>query len=243
MDEHAPLAIRTQIPRVLRLIRDPRSVEVLIGCLNSPNQAIRTAVVKGLNRLRQSAPHLEMAAAPINEQIRGEATECFRLHALIDPLRAASHPRAPSALLVRTLETRFGQSMERLFRLLGLRYSPNEIYNTYLSLQSGNADRVTAAHDYLDSLLERDLKRVVIPLLDASHHHAHARDVFGVQAKTLETALRELLGSNDPWITACAIATAAEFKLKALAADISKAGAQPGTETFEVARAASTVLA
>src|SRR6185295_9090105 len=104
-DEHAPLAIRRQIPRVLRLIRDPRSVEVLIGFLGTPSFALRTAVVKALNRLRESAPQLELPAAPIQEQVRNEVTDCFHLHAQLASLRAVSRPRAPSALLVRTLET------------------------------------------------------------------------------------------------------------------------------------------
>ena len=132
--------------------------------------------------------------------------------------------------------------MERLFRLLGLRYSPNEIYNTYLALESGEADRVTAAFDYLDSLLERELKRVVMPLLDSGHLSAHARDLFRIEPKTLEAAVRELLLSGDSWIAVCAIATAAELKLKALVPDISKVGARAGQETVEVARAAAAAL-
>jgi hypothetical protein len=184
-----------------------------------------------------------MPAPEINEQIRQEATECFRLQAHLEPVCGVSYPRAASVLLARTLQTRVRQSMERLFRLLGLRYPPNEIYNSYLALESGVGDRVTAAHEYLDSLLDRDLKRVVIPLLDAAHHSSLAQDVFGIQPKTLETALRELLGSGDPWITACAIAAAAELKLKALASDISIIGSRGGRETVEMARAAAAALA
>ncbi|MGH9720237.1 MAG: Npt1/Npt2 family nucleotide transporter, partial [Bryobacteraceae bacterium] len=181
-DSNAPLAVRRQIPRVLRLIRDQRSVEVLIGSLATADPAIRTAVVKALNRLRESAPQLQLPALPINRQIRSEALECFVLRAQLAPLRAAAGARTASALLARTLETRAQQSMERLFRLLGLEYSPNEIYNAYLALQSGKHERIAAAHDYLDGLLEREIKRLVLPLVDSGGRlPAHARDLFGIE--------------------------------------------------------------
>src|SRR5439155_21574993 len=128
--------------------------------------------------------------------------------------------------------------------LLGLRYSPNEIYNVYLALQSGKADRVTPAHDYLDGLLERENKRLVMPLLDSSDRlSAHARDLFRIEPKSPDMAVKELLLSGDPWITMCAIATAAELNLQGLAKDIAKAAEHAGQETVAVARAAAAALA
>jgi AAA family ATP:ADP antiporter len=244
LDSNAPLAIRRQIPRVLRLIRDPRSVEVLMGSVGAADLAIRTAVVKALNRLRESAPQLQFPAPPIDRQILSEARQCFQLHTLLAPLRAAARPKGASGLLVRTLETRVQQTMERLFRLLGLRYPPNEIYNAYVAVGSGKADRVTPAHDYLDSLLDREIKRPVLALLDSKDRLvSHARDLCHIGPKSLEAAVQELLVSGDAWITMCAIAAAAEMKLAGLAADIAKAGESAGPETRAVARTAAAALA
>jgi AAA family ATP:ADP antiporter len=242
-DSSVAAPVRRQIPRVLRLIRDQRSVEVLIGSIGTADLTIRTVVVKALNRLRESAPHLQLPAAAINQQIQAEATQCFQLHMQLAPLRVAARPRTAAALLARTLDARVQQSRERLFRLLGLRYSPNEIYNVYLALESGKPDRVTPAHDYLDGLLERELKRLVMPLLDSSHRLAtHARDLFRIEPKSLETAVGELLVSGDSWVTVCAIATAAELKLQGLAKDVAKAAEHAGQETAAVARAAAGSL-
>jgi len=244
MDRNAPLAVRRQIPRVLRLVSNQRSVDVLIASLAAPDPDIRNAVLKALNRLRKSAPGLQFAAPAINQHILNEVTECFHLRAQIVAFGNAARPRAASALLVRTLEHRVHQSMERLFRLLGLRYSPDEIYNVYLALESGNPDRVTPAHDYLDSLLEREIKRLVMALLDSPDRlAAHARDLLHIEPKSLETAVRELLLSGDSWLAVCAIATAAELKLRGLATDIAKAGDHAGQETVAVARAAAASLA
>jgi hypothetical protein len=147
-------------------------------------------------------------------------------------------------LLVRTLETSLQQSLDGLFRLLALRYPPAEIYNTWLALQSGQTERVSAAHDYLDSILEREIKRAVLPLLETSARVAsHARESFRATATSPETALGELIRSADSWIVTCAIATAAEMKLKGLAADIAGASQHAGSDTIVVARHAAAALA
>jgi AAA family ATP:ADP antiporter len=243
-DTSAPLAVRCRIPRVLRLIRDQRSVDVLIQSVGSGEPAVRTAVLKALNRLRESTPGLHMPELPIDYQIQEEARHCFRLHAMLSPLRAAARPRTAQALLVRSLETQVRQTMGRLFRLLGLRYPPNEIYNAYLAVESGNPERVLSAHDFLDSQLDRETKRFVVPLLESNDHLlAHARDICGIEAKSLENALRESIVSGDNWIAMCAMAAAAELKLKGLAGDVTRAGQGGGQETVAVARAASAALA
>jgi hypothetical protein len=119
--------------------------------------------------------------------------------------------------------------MERLFRLLGLRYSPDGIHNSYAAIQSGDPERVTPAYDCLDSLLERDLKRLVMAPLDSLERIAmHARD---------------LLLAGDSWRAVCAISTAAEWKLRGLAAEIALVTERGERETVAVARAGSIMLA
>jgi hypothetical protein len=243
LDANTPVVVRRQIPRVLRLIRDPRSVDVLIRSLGAPDLTIRMAVVKALNRLRESAPELVLPKPAIQQQIQSEARYCYELHAFMEPLRAA-RPGSSASLLVRTLDARVQKTLERIFRLLGLLYPPNEVYNAYVALESGVADRMSPAHDYLDSLLSREIKHVLMPLLESKQNLApHARDLFHIAPKSAEGSLRELLASGDSWVTMCAIATAGEMKLKGLSAEIARAGESAGQETIAVARAAAAALA
>jgi ATP:ADP antiporter, AAA family len=242
-DPKAPAAVRRQIPRVLRLLRDPKSVQALAAGLDSADPGVRAAVVKAMNRLRVSAPELEMPAEAIQLRLRYEVAHSFRVHAQLSALRDTARPRSAGALLVRTLEDRFHESLEQVFRLLGLSYPPDEIYNCWLAHCSGVAERVTAAHDYLDSKLSRETKHIVMPLLDTpSRLFSHGRDLFGIDTKTAEAALRELLASGDMWLTTLAIGTAAELKLSSLTADIVKAGEGAGSDVVQVARAAAASL-
>ena len=242
-DPNALSAIRRQIPRVLRLIRDTRSVDVLVANLGVPDIALRTAVIKALNRLRSSAPELAIPAAPVREEIRNEVLRCFGLHAQAAPLRVAVSPRTAGGLLVRTLDDYFQKSMERLFRLLGLLYPPEEVYNCWLARHSGNSERLAAAHDYLDSILDREMKRLVMPLLDSPDRLAsHGRDLFRIESKSAETALRELLAGGDAWLPVFAVAAAGEMKLSGLGAEIARVRDGSGRDIVEVARAAAVAL-
>jgi AAA family ATP:ADP antiporter len=244
IDEKSPAAIRRQVPRVLRLIRDQRSVDVLLGSIGEKDIGIRTAVIKALNRLRESAPQLNFRASPVTQQILDEAKYYYELNAQLAPLRSGGRPQTAASLLARTIEARLNQTQERLFRLLGLRYSPNEIYNAYLAIHYRKAGEIGAALDYLDGIVERDLKRVLLPLFDLPGRVSeHGRHLFGIEVKSGEAAVRELVHSGDAWMAACAIAAAAELRLKALAGEIARVGELAGPETAQVARAAVATLA
>ena len=125
-----------------------------------------------------------------------------------------------------------------------MRYPPKDIYSAYLAVSRGRAEEVSAAVDFLDSVLDRDLKRILLPLLDASDNGiSHGRDLFGVEIRDAESAVRELIHARDPWLAACAIAAAAELGLRQLAPEIAETGRHAEPEVSEVARSAELILA
>ena len=134
LDASVPMAIRRQVPRVLKLIPHQRSVDVLLAAIGHTDLAIRGAVLKALNRLRETAPDLNFENTFVTGQIYREARYYFELAAALAPLRdQKAAARTAGDLLVRTLEERLQRTLERLFRLLGLRYPPKEIYSSYLA--------------------------------------------------------------------------------------------------------------
>jgi AAA family ATP:ADP antiporter len=243
LDSSVPLRVRREIPRVLKRIVDQRSVDVLLSAVGHEDLAIRTGVLKALNRLRESNPSLNFAENYVNQQILREARYYCELNAALAPFRnATEHPA--TRLLARTIEERVLETLERLFRLLGLRYPPKPIYSAYLAVQRQNHEEATAAIEFLDNVLSRDLKRILLPLLDAPENLLeHGRELFGVQVPTGEAAIRELLHSRDTWLVACAMAAAAEMQLRNLAPEIAQAGAEAEAEVSEVARSAEASLA
>jgi ATP:ADP antiporter, AAA family len=234
--------VRRQIPRVLHRIPNQRSVDALMGALPDRNLAVRAAALKALNKLRDAEPKLEYGAEPLFNQVDREARHYFELHAALAAFSSRPTARATS-LLVRTLEHRLKDTLERLFRLLGLRYPPKQIYAAYLAVTRRDGDQFSAAIDFLENILDPELKRILVPLLDEDGMLARrGQELFRIDPKDAASALRDLIRSGDAWLSACAIAAAAELKLRELLAEIRAIGDEAGREVAEVARAAEAAL-
>jgi len=242
-DQTVPLAVRRQIPRVLKQIHDQRSVDVLLKSLGQPEVSIRAAVLKALSHLRETAPRLDYGETFVTEQILSEARHYFDLYSVLEPFRDHKDTRTAAGLLSRSLEERLQQTIERLFHLLGLCYPPEDMQAAYRAVRRRRRDQYLAALDFLDTVLDRPLKRVLLPLLDSSERLAQqGRDLFGLEIRDAESAIRNLIRSPDPWLAACAMAAAAERKLYRLAPDITEVGERAGTEVLQVARSATQAL-
>jgi ATP:ADP antiporter, AAA family len=242
-DDTLDLAIRRQAPRVLARIKDQRAVDVLTQSARNKNLMLRGASLKALNKLREAAPELNYQAVWLAEQIHEEARTYFELYLALASLRELESPKPATDLLSRTLEARLGYTLERVFRLLGLKYPPKQIYAAYVAVHR-RGENFPAAIEFLDNILDRELKRILLPLLDESGMLAQrAHELFRIERKTVADALRELMRSGDPWLAACSIAVAAELRMRDVAADIREVGAESGRDVADVARAAEVALA
>jgi ATP/ADP translocase len=245
LDETIGMRVRRQVPRVLKHIPDQRAVDALLSAVGHPDLTIRSAVLKALNHLRETAPNLDFDNQGVTEQITAEARHYYELNAALEPFREYpdSHRKA-ARLLALTIEERLRATLERLFRLLGLRYPPREIYSAYRAVSRNRHEEATAALEFLDNTLERNLKRILLPLLDAPEHILeHGRQLYGVEIPSAEDAIRELIHSRDLWLTACAMAAAAELELRNLAQEIHQAAEESQDEVGLVARSAAARLA
>ena len=244
MDETVSVRVRRHIPRVLKMIAHQRSVDVLIPAIGHQDLTIRASVLKALNSLRERAPQLRFEDGLVTGQFLKEVRYYFDLNAALEPFRSAPNGGGAIHLLVGTLEARLAQTLERLFRLLGLRYPAKEIYSAYLAVSRKRTEEAAAAVEFLDNVVERDLKRFLLPLLDAPEHVTErGRDLFGVQIPNAESAVRELIRCRDPWLVSCAIAAAAEFRMRSLAPEIAQAAQGAEADVLVVAQAAQKVLA
>jgi AAA family ATP:ADP antiporter len=243
LDTTTPVAVRRQIPRILRQIPTQRSVDVLFQSYNEDDLSVRNNVLKALNHLRDKAPKLNYGRESLHQYINREARYYYEMSYALSPFK--DNRETPAArLLAATVEDRLRRTLERLFRLLGLKYPPKEMHAAYLALNRKKTDEYAAAIEFLDNLLERDLKRWLLPLLDEGARVTQTgRDLFGLEEKDQRAALKDLMRSGDAWLTACAVATAAELGLRDLRTDIEPLARKAGAEVVVVARAALATLA
>jgi AAA family ATP:ADP antiporter len=212
--------------------------------LGQKNLTVRGAVLRALNSLRETAPELRFDNSALTEHFLSEAHHYFQLNAALQTLRKRdAAPRSATELLIRSVESDLGESLARLFELLGLRYPPEQIRASYRALSRPGTEEAAAAMEFLDSTLEADMKRILLPLLDAPEYALdRGRELFGVEPTSLEDSLRTLIRSGDPWLRVCALAAIAELKLQTLTPEIAEAAADADERISEVARFAEGAL-
>jgi AAA family ATP:ADP antiporter len=242
--ETTPEPVRRQIPRALAGLVSQNAAEALERCLAVSHIDVRTAVVKALSKLRQKAPHLRFSPERITEEIRQEARSYYQLYASLERFRRSRPAGRATELLGRTLEGRLDQTLDRLFRLLGLQYPPGPIYSAYRAVVHRRSEELSSAIEYLDNVLDPRLKSILLPMLDGSPYLLDVgRDAFGIEVPDLESAIRQQIRLGDPWLVACAAAAAAELRLRSLRADLAAIAERPDERVAPVARQAAAALA
>ena len=116
-------------------------------------------------------------------------------------------------LLKRALAEKQDANLERIFRVLGLTYPPDDIYSAYLGVVSSHRALRASAVEFLDNLLSADLKRIIMPIIDEVSPENLIRqggDLFGVRMASEREALLYLMQCDDIWLRSCAMYVARE---------------------------------
>jgi AAA family ATP:ADP antiporter len=207
-DAEVAMSVRRSIPRVLSLIGSQRSVEALLDSLPQPDEILRYEIIKSLNKLRTRFPNLHFDQR-VDEALVLEVRKYYVLLATLHSTNSGDEGRGKcSNLLKRAVRERLDDHLERIFRLLGLRYPPWDIYNVYTATISSNRILRASAVEFLDNFLSNNLKRMLLPLVDDMSIEEVLHNADGhlkVQLNNRQEALRMLGADSDPWLRACAL--------------------------------------
>lgn len=242
-DAAAPQGVKLRAARILGRIQEQASVDALFPRLNDPDLTLRAAILRALERLRDRAPKLNYDEDAIRRRIHDEAREYYGMRAALSSLPDSAE--CPSLRLLRmTLDSRLHSTIQRLFQLLGLHYPPRDIKAAYKAFTRGGTSRLSTALEFLDNILDHEMKRFVLPLLDRDEPQTVVgRELFGIRRSEPVRILDEMIRQGDLWLTACAMATAAELGYRELAGAIEAAASKNTAALREVAAGAALRLA
>ncbi len=232
-------AVRRAIPRVLGQISTAEAAKTLIHHLPNSSLETRSQIIKALNQIRRDQPKIPIPGDIIDREVLREVKRYYQL--LFSVHSEQAQPGPGRELLIRTLEERLDQTMERIFRLLGLRYPTEDIYDAYQASRSSKSGRRSGALDFLDNILERSFKRTILPVLEESSWdrlRLLGEELFGLEALSIEQSLRGLIRSDDRWLKIVALYRAAELQLKPLEAEMRMAEQDPDPVVVETAKLA-----
>jgi AAA family ATP:ADP antiporter len=213
---------RIAIPKVLAMIDSQKSVNTLMRNLDIMDLTLRYEIIKALNKLRVKFPTLKFDPHIIQTRVLDEI-ELYKsiLRAwleqsamfLSDQHKKGEKPfpdkdTKARRLLLFALEEKLDKNLERVFRLLGMKYPPKDMVDAYLGLMSQTAKLKAIAIEFLDNILETRLKRILIPIVEEGRREIvserKSRKVRIEKTDDLE-CIRSLLSSYDNWLKACTI--------------------------------------
>jgi len=198
-------AVRLRIPKTLALTGKQQAADTLIQHLHQLDDHLDYAILKALNSMRVISPGVVVNERLVRACIGKEREEYDRLRAVQTRLEADEVEHPVFTLLMQAIAERLKHRLERIFRLLGLIYSPHDIYSVYYDCQIKPALR-PAAIEFLDNLLDLQLKETVMPLLEEAfepQNGTHAREP--VRSNSRRTALAILIAGEDEWLKTIAI--------------------------------------
>ena len=208
------MQIRIQIPELIASFGTQKSVNILIDQLNQSNMILRHQIVKALSKLKKNQPDLNYHHRKIVQQIQDETdvykyilsvmyAEMFESQNknIFDNSYVESVPLIKARKqLIHLVEKKRHQALERIFRLLGLRYTQEDMFQVYQGVQSKQSEIFHGAVEFLDNMLSLNLKRMVIPIVEMSTTESmvdQMLDQFGIPQLSESQCLQMILDNND----------------------------------------------
>ena len=204
LDDEFDLGQRLAIARVLGQIHRQEVVDLLLGQLGRSVPLLDVALIKSLSKLRNAGLSFDRSEV---ERHFDKALELYFNVLQLQVVYAGDDGGAELHLLRRVLGEKRQETLEGLFRLLGLLYDPDDMYRAYLGLVSKGASQRASALEFLDNVLERAVKERLLPLLDYASVEAavaQERSLYKRQLNNRFEALGYLLQAHDDWVRACA---------------------------------------
>jgi ATP:ADP antiporter, AAA family len=218
---------------------------VLTSHLLEPDVVMRFRVIAGLNKLHQLHPDIEMDKQAIEMVLTAEIMGHYRSYQVLGRLGDAFEHADPVAL---SLRQSMDHEVERIFRLMQLRWPQTDMHSAYVGLQSQNAAVRANALEFLDNILKPQVRSLVVPLLDSQvsirERVALANQLLGMSVETREQAVETLVGSDDPWLQASGAYAVGALRLTSLAPQLDRLAAATDDPLLrETVRAAREKLA
>ena len=244
-DRDEDIWIRRHVPSTLALLPYQASVDALVTVLDDSDGFVRFKAMMALDRLRRDRPDLTIDATVVSRQVTAEAARAFNALTLHHNLFVAGGLDAGS-LLARALTEKYARAMNRTFNLLALIHPPGDIALVRHAFKDPDVKVRSRAAEYLDNLLEGDVRKRVMLLVDdmpAEERIRKGNVIYKTRPRDVEDTVAQLLHDEDQSIASSAIMLVEERGLWSLADDVEHILAHRDVRDQHVFEAASWVSA
>lgn len=212
-DRTDPLEVCRRIPMVFEAFNSQEAIKHLFPLLMDRDLSIRLEVIRALSNMKRKSPRLVFNQLKVVRIIFDECKlyqkTLSALHTQIiqqyrnrkkTKVLVSDEERDARAGLLDLLEHRLESGLERIFKLLGLKYQQKDVDIAYSGLMSEKHEAQSNAIEFLDNLLTGDLKRTLIPIIENTVLDITSDEVIQkIQQKILSEfeCFQLLLEAND----------------------------------------------
>lgn len=221
VDPDTPVTVRRALPQVLQQIGSQAAHLVLGESLLDPDVEVRFRVISALNKLQDLHPTWVVDRRMLETVLGAEILGHLRSYQVLGTLDRALEDAAP---VIAPLRTAMEQELERIFRLLKLLFPHQDLHSAYVGVQSTNPIVHDNALEFLENILQPQLRTLLVPLLDSAiptrQRVELANRVLGARPPTEAEAVTMLLRSDDPWLKSCGAYAVGALGLTELAPEL-----------------------
>jgi len=145
--------VRRAVPEVLARLGTQRAADILLDELGRHEEGLEQSLVEALDKVRAEQPGVRFREKAVRAEVLHFVRLCGAL--VLDPPADPAEARA-------VLEIR----VKRVFDLLTLLYPREDIVKAYQNILRGTDRSAAYSLEHLDTLLDRDIKALLMPLLE-----------------------------------------------------------------------------
>jgi AAA family ATP:ADP antiporter len=157
-DSNGSLDHRLPIPEVLLRIGTPLAGKALAENLVQADGALRSKVISALNKLSDHHPDFRVNRELVESAMVAEMMGHYRSYQIWGTSNGDKH---------NGLKETMDQELERIFRLMKLRFPTLDLQNAYLGIRSNDPVTHANALEFLDNTLNPQLRTRLVPLIDS----------------------------------------------------------------------------
>ena len=198
----------------------------LAELLTNKDPRVSLQALRALVRLRSSV-RVKVPADRVYQLISGTTRRIYRDLLLLGlgAWPTARSAPTPTSLLERAVLEQVETHISRLFSLLSLLHSPDDIRTAHDGVRSPLRSIRANGIEFLDNVLEQRIKQRLLPLLEdasPSEFVVIARQVMEARPETRDEALLRFLRGPDEWLRAVAAWSVGEERLQPLTRELER---------------------
>ncbi len=215
-DPSVDVALRRAIPQILTELGDQKVVIRILGHLPQGDLDLHHQSIKALSKMRTRNPRIHFPLEEVDRLIQAEGRALGALSGKHAVLSRSPDSKPSLSLLTRAVEERLVVCRDHIFRLLGLIYPPEDLYNAWNRLTHGRPPVRAAALEFLGNLLSLHHKETALSLLEAStwkDASRRAQYLYGLPVVGFDRTVATLVKGTDGWLAACAVTLVGELQM------------------------------